>query len=162
MRKTITALTALFAPLAASANPACVVCAAAFAAFFEIARSIGVKDTAIAVWLGAMWLLMWYVSVKFFERAKWDFKGYKTLNAVLVITTVPLTYSYVPWKAYVYFGVDAILIAMIAGALAFWGSQAFYQFLKRKNGGRAHFPFEKVALACAFVLVASIIFNCLP
>ncbi|MCL2439958.1 MAG: hypothetical protein FWD15_05635 [Alphaproteobacteria bacterium] len=162
MRKITTAIIAMFAPLAASANPACVVCAAAFAAFFEAARIFGVKDTAIAVWLGAMWLLLWYISVKFFERAKWDFKGYKTVNAVLVITTVPLTYSYVPWKAYMYFGVDAILIAMIAGALAFWGSQALYQFLKRKNGGHAHFPFEKVVLACAFVLAASLIFNYLP
>ena len=68
-------------------------------------------------------------------------------------------YKFVPYKADTFFGIDAFLISMFVGAFAFWISQFIYQKMKEKNGGHAHFPFEKVVMAVIFLLLTSVIFN---
>jgi hypothetical protein len=77
---------------------------------------------------------------------------------VLTLALVPLVYNIVPWRADEYLGIDAFLVSMAAGALAFEVSQRIYQRMKARHGGHAHFPFEKVVMAIAFTAAASAIF----
>ena len=77
----------------------------------------------------------------------------------MTLLLVPVMYQFVPYKAETFFCIDTFLISMLAGAFAFWLSQFIYQKMKNKNGGHAHFPFEKVVMAIIFLLLTSIIFN---
>ena len=39
-------------------------------------------------------------------------------------------------------------------------SSEFYQWMKRKNGGHAHFPFEKVVVPVVALVLVSWVFSC--
>ena len=89
------------------------------------------------------------------------FKFYKPFWGLMTLLIVPVMYKFVPYMANTFFGVDAFLVSMIAGAFTFWFSQVVYQKLKEKNGGHAHFPFEKVVFAIVSLLIVSYIFECI-
>ena len=67
--------------------------------------------------------------------------------------------SYQP-KAILIFWIDPFLFATITGALVLHYSYEFYQWMKRKNGGHAHFPFEKVVVPVVALLLVSWAFSC--
>jgi hypothetical protein len=150
---------ALGFPYAASANPACIVCTVAIGAALEVSRLLGVPDAVVGVWVGALFLITYYFTIKFAEYKKWTFRFYRAFWAAITLALVPLAYEFVPYKASTYFGVDAFLVSMAAGALAFEISQRIYQRMKARHGGHAHFPFEKVVMAIAFLAAVSAIFN---
>jgi hypothetical protein len=147
---------------AAMANPACIVCTVAIGAALEISRLLGVPDTVVGVWTGALFIMLYYFSIKLAEAKKWTFRFYRVFWALVTLAFVPFVYKVVPYKFDTYFGVDAFLIAMIAGAGAFDASQRIYQRMKAANNGHAHFPFEKVAMAVAFLAAVSAVFYYLP
>ena len=149
----------MFLPLSAKANPACAVCTVAMGAFLGISRKFGVADTATGVWIGALILMTYYFAIKFSEAKKWTFKFYKLFWALMTLLLVPVMYKFVQWNFDTYFGIDAFLISMLAGAITFWGSQVVYQKMKTANGGHAHFPFEKVLMAVSYLLIFPINLN---
>ena len=144
------------------ANPACAVCTVAMGAFLGISRALGISDNATGVWIGGLLLMTYYFTIKFVEYKKWIFKFYRIFWALMTLLLVPVMYNFVTYKYDTFFGIDAFLVSMIAGAFAFWLSQFIYQKMKSANNGHAHFPFEKVVMAILFLLITSIIFNYLP
>lgn len=144
------------------ANPACVVCTVAMGAFLGISRQLGISDNATGVWVGGLIIMTYFFTIKFVESKKWTFRFYKPFWALMTLSLVPLLYKLVPYKANTFLGIDAFLISLIFGAFTFWISQVWYQKLKAKNNGRAHFPFEKVVMAVVMLLIVSAIFNYLP
>jgi hypothetical protein len=143
---------------AASANPACLVCTVAIGAALEISRLLGVPDAVVGVWVGALFLITYYFTIKFLEYKKWTFRFYRLAMGALTLLLVPLVYEFVPYGITEYFGMDAFLVSMASGALVFQASQWIYQRMKAAHGGHAHFPFEKVVMALAFLAAASSIF----
>ena len=160
--KKILFLLSLLIPSTALANPACAVCTVAMGAFLGISRALGISDNATGVWIGGLLLMTYYFTIKFIEYKKWTFKFYKIFWGLMTLLLVPVMYNFVTYKFDTFFGIDAFLVSMIAGAFAFWISQFIYQKMKKANKGHAHFPFEKVVMAIVFLLITSIIFNYLP
>lgn len=68
MLKKILFLPLLLAPSYAVANPACAVCTVAIGASLEIARRIGVPDSVVGLWAGALLTLLGYWTIKFFDK----------------------------------------------------------------------------------------------
>ena len=60
------------------------------------------------------------------------------------------------------FYMDPLLFSTILGALTFIYVSKFYQWMKAKNGGHAHFPFEKVVLPVLALALLSVYFNYYP
>ena len=85
MLKKILFLPLLFVPSYAVANPACAVCTVAIGASLEIARRIGVPDSVVGLWAGALLTLLGYWTIKFFDKKGWNFWG---RNALLIILSV--------------------------------------------------------------------------
>ena len=56
------------------------------------------------------------------------------------------------------FYMDPFLFSVLLGAAVLVMSNRFYQWMKKKNGGHAHFPFEKVAVPVLSLLFLSIYF----
>ena len=144
----------------AFANPACAVCTGAVGAFLEVSRKLGVDDAVVGVWFGAFLMLIAFWLIKFCAGRRWSFKG---LNIILVILTFSLilpisTMGYIPYGARTLLGIDTFLLSSIIGAIIIWSTDILYRYLKEKNGGHAHFPFEKVVIPVFSLLIASLIF----
>ena len=149
----------------ALANPACAVCTIAVGASLEIARRMGVDDSVVGIWAGAFLALAGYWLILWFDKKKWRFPGRNILLMAISLSTIGLMYltdmAYKP-SAILVFYLDPFLFSTLLGAFAFVYSSKFYQWMKAKNGGHAHFPFEKVALPVLALLVLSVLFYHYP
>ena len=139
-----------FAISNALANPACAVCTVAVGASLGIARKMGVDDSVVGVWSGTFLLLLGYWTLKWMDKKGYFFKGRDFIvltSSVLMILFVYMLpeLPYTP-KAILIFWIDPFLFATICGALVLHYSSEFYQWMKKHNGGHAHFPFEKVVV----------------
>lgn len=147
------------------ANPACAVCTIAVGASLEIARSLGVDDSVVGVWAGAFLVLLGYWTIKWFDKKSWHFKGRDAL--ILILSVAMISFMYVSKMSYHaevigIFYLDPFLFSVLVGALALILSSDLYQWMKKRNGGHAHFPFEKVVLPVVILFLLSIYFNYYP
>ena len=163
MRKLFTVLSAFVAALAikpAFANPACAVCTVAVGATLGISRELGIDDTVVGVWLGAFLSLMIVWTIVFCKKRNWRFHG---MFWVILLATFSLiipiyTFGYMDWNSRTIFGVDAFLVSILAGAIIIPIADKLYLFMKKKNGGHAHFPFEKVVVPVLLLALVSLAF----
>lgn len=149
----------------ALANPACAVCTIAVGASLEIARSLGVDDSVVGVWSGAFLVLIGFWTIKWFDKKGWNFKGRDFW--VLVFSVAMIGFMYISHLQYnpnviLIFYLDPFLFSTIVGALVMVYSSEFYQWMKAKNGGHAHFPFEKVAVPVVALALVSAYFYYYP
>ena len=156
----------LFIPFKqAFANPACAVCTIAVGTSLEIARQFGVDDSVIGVWAGAFLALIGFWTIKWFDKKGWNFKGRDFWLITLSVAMIGFVYiSEIPYapRAILFFYMDPFLFSTILGALVLIYSSEFYQWMKRRNGGHAHFPFEKVVVPVLALTLLSIYFNYFP
>lgn len=159
---TLLILLLCLATVNAYANPACAVCTVAVGASLEIARRLGVDDGVVGVWSGAFLVLIGYWTLKWMDKKGWHFKGRDFI--VLVSSVLMILFMYIselPYepKAILIFWMDPFLFATITGALVMHYSSEFYQWMKRHNGGHAHFPFEKVVVPVVALCLTAKLFS---
>lgn len=161
----ILVLALIMMPVASAlANPACAVCTVGVAVGLEVARNLGVDDGVIAVWAGALLALIGYWTILWFDKKGWNFKFRNQLLMILSLSMVGGVYikdlTYTP-KPILIFYIDPFLFCAICGALILVYVSVFYQWMKAKNGGHAHFPFEKVVLPILALCIAGYAADCL-
>ena len=158
MRKFLWALFMLI-PGVVFANPACPVCTIAIGAGLDIARRLGVPDSVVGLWAGAMLTLLGYWTLKFMDKRGWYFRGRNLIVILLSVAMIGFAYisavKYHPVSICGMFVMDPVLFGTICGALLFIFVSKLYEWMKKKNGGHAHFPFEKVILPIVALLLAS-------
>ena len=167
MKKFILFLSASFLlPLKAFANPACAVCTVAIGASVGIARKLGIEDSIVGLWAGALLTLLGYWTIIFFDKRNWHFFGRNFLLMLISVGMIGFIYiseiRYQPRIIWQIFYLDPILFSSMLGMLIYIYSQKFYQWMKMKNGGHAHFPFEKVVLPLILLLLTSFYLTCFP
>ena len=144
--------------LPAFANPACAVCTVGVVAGLGIARKLGVDDGVVAVWSGALLALIGYWTILWFDKKNWHFTGRNWLLMALSLAVIGGVYIqelvYTP-KPILIFYLDPFLFCALLGAAILVYSSVFYQWMKAKNGGHAHFPFEKVVIPILSLAIAS-------
>jgi len=140
----------------------CPVCTVAAAGAVGLSRWLGVDDTISGLWLGALtvsmiaWTINWLKSKKI---SKWY---YNILIGIMYYIFILIPFwrtdiiSFHP--ANMLWGMDKILLGLILGSVFFLLAHSTYLLMKEKNGGHAHFPFEKIALPVGTLVVISIIF----
>lgn len=159
-------LLALAVSLPAYANPACAVCTVAVAASLEIARYFGVDDSVVGVWAGALLALLGYWMIVWFDKKNWHFAGRDFWLIAVSVAMIGFMYvgemQYTPEPLLFFLYLDPFLFSVILGAVALILSNHFYQWMKKKNGGHAHFPFEKVAVPVLVLTLFSVYFYYYP
>lgn len=149
----------------ALANPACAVCTVAVGASLEIARHYGVDDSVVGVWAGALLALLGYWLILWFQKKNWNFWGRDFILMAISVGSIGFMYiseiTYNPQIIGIFY-LDPLLFSTILGALTFIYVSKFYQWMKARNGGHAHFPFEKVVLPVAALALLSVWFNYYP
>ncbi len=157
--KSIGVLSLVSLPTAALANPACPVCTIAIGASLEIARQLGVPDSVVGLWAGALLTLLGYWAIKFFDKKGWNFWGRNALLIGISVAMIGFIYlGQVPYSPVWICGVlhiDPVLFGAILGMILFILTEKLYDWMKAKNGGRAHFPFEKVVLPVVVLALIS-------
>lgn len=150
----------------AYANPACAVCTVAVGASLEIARSLGVDDAVVGVWAGGFLALLGYWLILWFNKKGWQFWGRDFLLMAVSVGSIGFMYMgdivYSPRVLGYIFYMDPLLFSTILGALVLIYSSMFYQWMKAKNGGHAHFPFEKVVVPVVSLGLVSLYFYYYP
>lgn len=150
----------LLMPLtAAKAVPICVICTAAVSAGVGLSRWLGVDDAITGLWIGALtvsvslWTINWLSAknIKFFGRQPLVFVIY---------------YASIIWPLYHYnmighplnklWGIDKLVLGIIIGTIGFVIAIFFNEYLKKKNGDRVYFPFQKVVLPIGTLILLSL------
>ncbi len=153
-------------PMKAMANPACPICTIAVGASLGIAREMGLSDNIVGLWAGALFTLLGYWLIKWFEKKNWNFFGRDIILIALSISMIGFIYIkdiiYTPIPIMYIFYLDAFLFSTLLGALIVIVTSNLYTYMKIKNGGRSHFPFEKVLLPVIALILASLYLNYYP
>ena len=157
--KKLLVLLSVMLPGAALANPACPVCTIAIGASLEIARQIGVPDSVVGLWAGALLALLGYWAIKFCDKRGWNWRGRNPMLIILSVAMIGFVYmgrvKYNPQLICGAFAMDPVLFGTICGAALFIVVEKLYDWMKARNGGHAHFPFEKVVLPLVALGLAS-------
>jgi hypothetical protein len=138
----------------------CPVCTVAVAGGIGLSRYFGIDDTISGIWIGGLVssLTMW--TIGFLDKRNIKFKGRKILTFLgyYLIIVLPLFWMDIIGHPYNrLLGIDKLLVGMVFGSLAFFAGAGWYLNLKSKNG-KAHFPFQKVMMPIAGLLILSLIF----
>lgn len=139
----------------------CPICTVAAAGGVGLARWLGIDDTITGLWIGALLVSVTFWTANWMTKKGWGFRGLALLAGIIyiLITVVPLYYMGImghPWNTI--WGFDKLAVGMVIGAAFFYAAEKFYFFLKKKNAGHAHFPFEKVVLPVVTLLILSGVF----
>lgn len=162
MRNLLVLMSMLYA-MPAIANPACAVCTVAIGAGLDVANRLGVPDSIVGLWAGALLALLGYWTLKFMDARKWHFWGRDIIVMLACVATIGFVYmgivDYNPVSVCGVFVMDPLLFGTMCGAIIFILTSKLYQWLKKKNGGHAHFPFEKVVLPVVVLMLVSWLFS---
>ena len=140
----------------------CPVCTVAAAAAVGLSRWIGVDDTISGLWIGGLTVSAIAWTINWLRRkniSKW------WLN--IIISLIYYAMIMIPfYKADIIsfhpsnmlWGVDKLVLGLILGSLFFLSGHSLYLMAKEKNGGHAHFPFEKIVFPVTTLFIFSIVF----
>ena len=155
MKKILVGLFGALGVTNAFANPACAFCTLAFGAVLYFTRKLHVCDNAVAVWFGALLVLLGYWAIKWFDKKHWYFPGRDIILMLLSFSMIASVYIYDLKYKPCYWIFDAFLFWAIIGGAVYVFSQKLYEFMKKHNNNHAHFPFEKVVLALVMLGLTS-------
>ena len=144
----------------ALANPACAVCTVAIAGSLTIATKLGVDECIVGLWAGAMLAMLGYWTIRFFDKKGWTFPFYKPLLMAISVAMIGFIYvkdlDYNPNVILGFLYMDYFLFSSLIGAFLLIFGVNFYAWMKAKNGGHAHFPFEKVVVPIALIALMNV------
>ena len=139
----------------------CPVCTVAVGAGLALSQKLGIDDTVVSIWIGGLLMSVSIWTINWLVKKKWTFPGFQAVVGLVwyAATFIPL---YLNKALFIsgndLFGIDKIIFGTIIGSLAFVGAADFYEYLKKKNGDKAHFPFEKVVIPIATLVFVSLAF----
>jgi hypothetical protein len=151
---------------AKAASAVCPVCTVAVAGGIELSRYLGVDDSVTGLWVGGLTISLIFWTIDWLNKKNIHFKGRKILvvlsyYALVVLPLYFLKIIHLRLPRYETFcgcGIDKMSVGIAGGSIVFLFGALLYNYLKKKNNDRAHFPFEKVVLPIAPLIILSIIF----
>jgi hypothetical protein len=141
----------------------CPVCTVAVGAGIGFSRWLGIDDSITGLWLGGFLLSisLWTIDWLNRKNIRFFFKRFFVILAYYVLTIVPLYFAKIigdPYRFVCSCAQDKLLLGIVEGTAVFYFGTRLYEFLKERNGGKAHFPYEKVVFPVASLIIFTIIF----
>ena len=154
-------LTLLFASLK-HVFAVCPACTVAVSAGVGLSRWFLIDDLVTGLWIGGFTVSMIIWTISFLDDKNIRFKGRKILTTLIyyALILIPLyTSGIMGQEENVFaFGIDKLLFSIILGSISFFIGANYYEYLKKRNNGRAYFPFQKVVMPIAPLVIFSTIF----
>jgi len=139
----------------------CAVCTAAIIGGLGLSRWLHVDDTVSGVWIGALLVTIIYYTISFLREQKFNFFGRDFIVSLIfyALVFIPLyTGKIIGHPLNRIWGVDKFIVGAFSGSIIFILAVMLYATLKKRNGGHAHFPMEKVTIPVVALLATSYIF----
>jgi len=146
---------------AGTAKAICPICVVAVGAGLGLSRWLGVDDVVSSIWIGALLFALSAWTIIWLDKKKWNFKYDKIIifAAYYILTLVPLYFAdIVGHPLNKIWGIDKIIFGSAVGTIAFVLSYLLHNYLKKKNGNKSFFPYQKVVLPVTITIIVSIIF----
>ena len=149
---------------ATAASAVCPVCTIAIGAGLEGMRMLGVKDVITGIWAGGLTVSLIGWTANYMRRHNVKGWFWYLLNVLVYVGLlagvyfVPRGNPIVKWWENCMWGIDQFLLGSLVGAVVFILMELWYMHIKRKNGGHAWFPFQKVVMPFVGLAVATGIF----
>lgn len=146
------------------ADAVCPVCTIAIGAGLEGMRMLGVKDVITGIWAGGltMSLIGWtanYMRKHNVKNIFWYILNVLVYMSLLVgVYFVPANNPVVKWWKNCMWGIDQFLLGIIVGSITFILMEVWYSHIKKNHGGHALFPFQKVVMPFAGLLLMTLVF----
>jgi len=161
--KTFTFLlsSALFLIFTKPVQAVCPICTAAVAGGLGISRWLGIDDSVVGLWIGALVVSASLLLANIFEK-KWPQLPAKKTLALIVFG---LFFLPVLWITGVlglpgntFMGIDKILLGIGVGGLIFFLAVVLDTYLKKMNDGKVIIYYQKVIIPVFLLSLASFIF----
>lgn len=139
----------------------CPLCTVAVASGVGLSRYLGIDDTITALWIGGLTISLIFWTADWLKRKKIKFFAQNLIVAIFYIALVmaPLYLKdIIGHPLNTLWGVDKIILGLICGFGLFFLGHISYLYLKNKNNGRAHFPYQKIVMSVTPLILASVIF----
>ena len=145
-------------------NAVCPLCTVAVGAGVGLSRSLGIDDSIVGVWIGgflissSLWLAGWIQKKKFAKKVSswvWSLASIVLMYAFVLIPMKITGLIGIPNNTL--FGIDKVLLGVVLGSIMFFLGSKLHTFLKEKNKGKVFFPYQKVVIPVASLLIATII-----
>ena len=148
---------------AVSVQAVCPVCTVAMGAGLGLSRWLGINDSVTGLWIGALIvsLIIWTITWLDKKNFRFLFRNLLVVIGYYLLIIVPFYYAKIianPIDFLCSCANDLLLIGIIQGSATFFFAAALYEYLKEKNNGRAHFPYEKVAIPILFLVLFTVVF----
>ena len=164
MKKLFLFLAVSFAALAANtARAICPVCTAVAITGVGLSRWLGIDDSITGLWVGGLIVSMIVWTISRLNKKNIRFFGRKIIIilAYYAAVVLPLYFKGIighPANTFCGCGVDKLIVGIAAGTVAFSAGALLYYYLKKRNQDKAYFPFQKVVLPVAPLIILSIVF----
>jgi hypothetical protein len=136
----------------------CPICTVAVAGGIGLTRWIGLDDTIAGVWIGALVISSATWTVNWLAKKKIVFPLSNLILSALyyVIIMGPLYWKdIVGHPLNVILGVDKLLFGSFIGVAIFALSVITHNYLKKRNGGKSYFDFQRVVIPVSSLIIAS-------
>ena len=139
----------------------CPVCVVAVAGGVGLSRWLGIDDTVTGLWVGGLLMAVSGWTINYLVKKKWIFGGIKVVIPVAYYALVvgPLYRSEIighPLNKI--WGIDKLILGIAIGSIFLLAGDLLYHYAKKRNGGHAHFPFEKIVFPVAPLIILSAVF----
>lgn len=143
-------------PLGAAA--VCPVCTVAVGAGVGFSRWLGIDDLISGAWLGGLIVscIIWFLAWLDKKQIYFKLRGIVIIILFYLLFLAPLYWSDIiggPFNKFC--GLDKIVFGVIVGSFTFLLAVWLNNFLKKRNQGKALFPFQKVVLPLAFLIITT-------
>lgn len=139
----------------------CPVCTFAVGAGIGLAQYFGIDDTVTAIWIGGFTISLIIWTKSWLEKKNLNFYGLTPLLYLFfygsIIGPLYLT-KIIGHELNKLWGLDKILLGMFIGSVTFYSGVVGYEKLKKHHNDRAYFPFQKVVMPVAPLIILSVIF----
>ena len=142
-----------------TAQAVCPICTVAVAGGLGISRWLGVDDFISAIWIGGLCLSITAWGWSYLKRKEKlnSVTGFFVIFLVYFFTILPLyKWKFIGLPLNTLWGIDKLILGIVVGTIVFWLGAMTNSLLKKRNGGKAYFPFQRVAIPFGFLLIASI------
>jgi len=147
-----------------TANAVCPVCTIAIGAGLEGMRMLGVKDILTGIWAGGLTVSLIGWTANYMRKHGVKNVFWYILNVLFYVSLlagvyfVPFNNPVVKWWENCMWGIDQFLLGVIVGSVTFILMEVWYMHIKKKNGGHALFPFQKVVMPFIGLLIMTGVF----
>ena len=138
----------------------CPLCTVAVSAGVGLSHWIGVDDLISGLWIGGFVMSSVIWTINWLDSKNIHFKGRKILTILTYygFVIIPLDLDGLIGRPFnTVWGIDKLISGIVIGSVVFLPGYIGYAAIKRRRG-RAYFPFQKVVMPVAPLLILTLIF----